>query len=45
MKYKEFLKTKTKNHINSGFNINELELNENLFDFQKHIVKLITKPH
>jgi len=40
MEYKEFLETKVKNHIESGFNVDELELNENLFDFQKHIVKI-----
>jgi DNA modification methylase len=36
--YKKFLETKKKNHIHSGFEINENELNENLFDFQKFIV-------
>ncbi len=40
MDYKEFLKTKTKSHIDSGFKVDELELNNNLFDFQKHIVKI-----
>jgi DNA modification methylase len=39
MEYKQFLKTKEKNHISSGFEIDESELNNNLFDFQKYIVK------
>lgn len=40
MDYKAFLKTKEKNFISSGFEINEKDLNENLFDFQKQIVKI-----
>jgi len=40
MEYKEFLKTKEKSFISSGFEINEDKLNINLFDFQKYIVKL-----
>jgi DNA modification methylase len=40
MEYKEFLKTKEKNHISSGFKVDEINLNKNLFDFQKHIVKI-----
>lgn len=39
MKYQDFLKTKTKTHIKSGFDVNENELNSSLFDFQKWIVK------
>lgn len=39
MNYEQFLETKQKNHILSGFDINENELNNNLFDFQKFIVK------
>tara|TARA_R100001440_G_scaffold23689_1_gene38607 strand:+ start:24692 stop:26920 length:2229 start_codon:yes stop_codon:yes gene_type:complete len=38
MDYQEFLKTKEKRHTKSGFCINESNLNNNLFDFQKHIV-------
>ena len=38
--YQEFLETKKKTFISSGFDIEENELNENLFDFQKHIVKI-----
>ncbi len=38
--YKEFLKTKEKTFISSGFELDESELNKNLFDFQKHIVKI-----
>jgi len=40
MEYKEFLKTKEKQFISSGFEINEETLNNNLFDFQKYIVKI-----
>lgn len=43
MNYQEFLKSKTKNHLDSGFEINEDELNNNLFDFQKYIVKIALK--
>ena len=38
MEYKEFLGTKKKSFIESGFEINESELNTNLFDFQKYAV-------
>ena len=41
--YKKFLKNKVKQFINSGFDINANELNKNLFDFQKHIVKIALK--
>lgn len=37
--YQEFLKTKTKTVNESGFDIEENKLNENLFDFQKYAVK------
>ncbi len=43
MKYKKFLKNKEKQFINSGFDIDENKLNKNLFDFQKHIVKIALK--
>ena len=43
MDYKDFLKTKKKSFIESGFEINENELNKNLFDFQRHIVKIALK--
>jgi hypothetical protein len=36
--YEEFLQTKQKNHIQSGFEIQESELNNKLFPFQKFIV-------
>jgi len=39
MDYEEFLKTKVKTHISSGFDIDENLLNKNMFDFQKFIVK------
>jgi DNA modification methylase len=38
MEYKEFLETKKKTFVESGFEINESELNTNLFDFQKYAV-------
>ena len=37
--YQEFLKSKIKKHQTSGFVIDEDQLNKNLFDFQKFIVK------
>lgn len=43
MDYKDFLATKQKNHILSGFDISESELNHSLFDFQKFIVKRALK--
>ena len=39
MNYTDFLKTKKKSFLESGFEINENELNSNLFDFQKYVVK------
>ena len=39
MKYLEFLEQKKKSFIESGFDINENNLNSNLFDFQKFAVK------
>lgn len=39
MEYKEFLTTKKKTFIEGGFEINENELNNNMFDFQKHAIK------
>lgn len=41
--YQEFLKTKQKKHVESGFDVNESELNKNLFDFQKFIIKRALK--
>lgn len=41
--YKEFIKSKVKNHIVSGFEIDDAELNKSLFDFQKFIVKRALK--
>lgn len=43
MNYDEFLKSKISNIKESGFNIKESELNSNLFDFQKYIVKKALK--
>jgi DNA modification methylase/superfamily II DNA or RNA helicase len=43
MEYKEFLKSKKKSFIESGFDVDESQLNKNLFDFQKHIVKRALK--
>lgn len=39
MNYEEFLEEKVRKNIDSGFHINESELNSNLFEFQKFIVK------
>jgi hypothetical protein len=43
MDYQKFLKTKEKSHISSGFDIDEKQLNKNLFDFQKFTVKIALK--
>ncbi len=39
IEYTKFLETKKKSFLESGFDINENELNANLFDFQKFTVK------
>jgi DNA modification methylase len=39
MDYKKFLESKRKTFIESGFEVDEDQLNENLFDFQKYAVK------
>ena len=41
--YSEFLQKKQKKHIESGFDIDDSELNNNLFDFQKFIIKRALK--
>lgn len=41
--YNDFLKSKVKNHIDSGFEVSESSLNQNLFPFQKWIVKTALK--
>lgn len=38
MNYQEFLESKQKNKVDSGFEIEAEKLNSNLFDFQRHIV-------
>lgn len=43
MNYEDFLKSKQKNHIDSGFDIDESLLNPMLFPFQKFIVKRALK--
>jgi len=43
MEYSEFLKTKQRKHIESGFEILETDLNPMLFDFQKMIVQKALK--
>lgn len=43
MNYIDFLESKRKTFIESGFEVNETELNKNLFDFQKFIVKTALK--
>lgn len=39
MNYQEFIESKRKTHIYSGFNISEHDLNEFMFPFQKFIVR------
>ena len=41
--YLDFLQTKQKTHILSGFDVDVKELNSNMFDFQKFIVKRALK--
>ena len=41
--YNEFLKTKEYQYQNTGFDVNLDDLNDNLFDFQKQIVKWALK--
>jgi DNA modification methylase len=41
--YQNFLESKQKNHVSSGFKINEAQLNNAMFDFQKFIVKRALK--
>jgi DNA modification methylase len=43
MDYKDFLETKQKQHIESGFDVADSDLNPSLFDFQKFIVKRALK--
>ena len=43
MEYNEFLETKKKSFIESGFEIEESKLNKNLFDFQKYAVSTALK--
>lgn len=42
-KYEDFLKTKKKTSISSGFDVDEKDLNVNLFEHQKYIVKIALK--
>ena len=41
--YDEFLKEKQRTFISSGFEIEDKNLNQNLFDFQKYAVKIALK--
>lgn len=41
--YQKFLQQKQKTHVLSGFDIDESELNKNLFEFQRFIVKRALK--
>tara|TARA_R100000808_G_C2153937_1_gene164638 strand:- start:2542 stop:4734 length:2193 start_codon:yes stop_codon:yes gene_type:complete len=43
MDYQEFIESKANTFINSGFDIDDRDLNENLFDFQKYTVKIALK--
>ena len=40
MKYEDFLESKRKTFIESGFEVDKKKLNKNLFDFQEFIVKI-----
>lgn len=41
--YEKFLESKKKTFISSGFDVKDQDLNSNLFDFQKHIVRIALK--
>lgn len=43
MDYQQFLESKQKTHVHSGFEVEEIELNANLFPFQKFITKRALK--
>ena len=43
MNYQTFIETKKRRISDSGFEISESQLNKNLFDFQRHIVKTALK--
>jgi DNA modification methylase len=43
MNYQAFIETKKRRISDSGFEISESQLNKNLFDFQRHIVKTALK--
>ena len=43
MTYDEFLKQKVKRHIESGFDVDTGEMNQALFEFQKHCVQKALK--
>lgn len=43
MKYEEFIQNKINTKPDSGFNVDQKDLNSNLFDFQKHIVQKALK--
>ena len=43
MEYKDFLESKKKKIVQSGFDIEESELNTGLFPFQKFVVKRALK--
>lgn len=41
--YQTFLESKKKNFISSGFDVDESQMNKNLFDFQKYVLKIALK--
>lgn len=43
MTYNEFLETKTKKVVHSGFHVDESDINNSLFDFQKFVVQRALK--
>lgn len=43
MNYEQFIESKKQDFISSGFEVDESDLNDNLFDFQKYAVKIALK--
>lgn len=43
MEYNQFIESKQKRHIECGIDVDTSELNPNMFDFQKHIVRHAVK--
>ncbi len=43
LSYDEFIKSKVRKSVETGFEINKKEFNKNLFDYQKDIVQIALK--